>query len=319
MRKGQRKEKNPGEKGELSSQKVIYRVSAVSITLNVLLAAFKFVAGILGNSAAMVSDAVHSASDVAGTVLVIIGAHLSGKAPDREHPYGHERMECVVSTLLADILFFVGALIGYHGLMKILHPESIAVPTLLPLAAALISIGTKEGLYWYTILSAKKINSVSLKAEAWHHRSDAMSSIGSFVGILGARLGYPVLDPLASVIIGVMIIKVSFDIFRETMDKMIDRKCDDEIIRRLQEEILSVEGVEHIDSLRTRQFGSRIYVDVEITMDGQLRLCEAHDTAEAVHRLLERKNPEIKHCMVHVNPDTETEHGNAQPGGEKFQ
>jgi cation diffusion facilitator family transporter len=291
-----------------SSKKVIYRVSTVSIIFNVFLASFKLAAGIIGHSAAMVSDAVHSASDVAGTILVIIGAHLSSKAADKEHPYGHERFECVISILLADILAIVGIAIGYSGVMKIIDPSNIIVPTMLPLIAAVVSIVTKEALYWYTIISAKKINSVSLKAEAWHHRSDAFSSIGSFAGILGARMGYPVLDPVASIIIALFILKVAIDIFRETMDKMIDKTCDDDIVNELRQEVLSVDGVEHIDTLMTRQFGSKIYVDVEITMDGNLTLLEAHKTAEMVHHLLENKNQNIKHCMVHVNPDQETVH-----------
>lgn len=296
------------EKPILSDKKVIYRVSTVSIVCNVFLASFKFIAGIVGHSAAMVSDAVHSTSDVAGTILVIIGAHLSSKAADKEHPYGHERMECVISILLADILAVVGIAIGYSGVMKIIDPATIVTPTLLPLIAAIVSIVMKEGLYWYTIISARKINSVSLKAEAWHHRSDAFSSIGSFAGILGARLGYPVLDPVAAIIIAIFIMKVSIDIFRETMDKMIDKTCPDEIVNKLRGEVLSVDRVEHIDTLMTRQFGSKIYVDVEITMDGELTLFEAHKTAEEVHHLLERENPNIKHCMVHVNPDEETVH-----------
>jgi len=291
-----------------SDKKVIYTVSTVSIVCNVFLASFKLFAGIYGHSAAMVSDAVHSASDVVGTTLVIIGANLSNKAADKEHPYGHERMECIISILLANILVIVGCGIGYSGIVKIMHPSNIVVPTLLPLIAAIISIAVKEGLYWYTIIAAKKINSVSLKAEAWHHRSDAFSSIGSLVGILGARLGYPVFDPIASVIIAVFIVKVAINIFTETMDKMIDKTCPDEVNDKLRAEVLSVDGVEHIDSLMTRQFGSKIYVDVEITMDGTLTLFEAHKTAEEVHHLLERENQNIKHCMVHVNPDEEIIH-----------
>lgn len=290
------------------SAKVIYRVSAFSLIGNVGLSIFKFIAGFLGNSAAMISDAVHSSSDVMGTFLVILGAYLSGKSPDKEHPYGHERFECIISILLSDILFFVGGILGYNGILKILNPSEIQVPTMLPVIAAIVSIVVKEGMYWYTIVNAKKINSVSLKAEAWHHRSDALSSIGSLVGIIGARMGYLILDPVASIIIGAMIIKVAVDIFRETMDKMIDKQCDEKIIDIMKEEVLSVKGVQHIDFMRTRQFGSRIYVDIEITMDGSITLCQAHDVAETVHHLLERNHPEIKHCMVHVNPDTEEHH-----------
>lgn len=292
----------------MSSEQVIYRVSRVSIASNALLSALKLAAGIVGHSAAMVSDACHSASDVLGTLIVIIGAHFSGKKPDKDHPYGHERLECVASLLLSDILAVIGVAIGYAGIRKLMHPEDIVIPTMLPLIIAVVSIVTKELLYQYTIHAAKRINSVSLKAEAWHHRSDALSSIGSFAGILGARLGYPVLDPVASIIIAVFILKVSVDIFRETIDKLVDKKGPDEFEDRLTQEILSVDGVMHIDSFQTRQFGSKMYADIEITADGTLPLYEAHKIASRVHRLLEESNPELKHCTVHVNPDEELQH-----------
>ena len=287
---------------EQNAKRVTMRISAVGVVCNVALTLFKLIAGIVANSAAMVADAVHSASDIVGSFVVMIGAVISNKAPDTEHPYGHEKLECIASVILGNILVAVGALIGYNGILKIVSGETLTAPGTLPLIAAVASIVVKEALYWYTILGAKKINSVSLKAEAWHHRSDALSSIGSFVGILGARLGVPVLDPIASVVICLFIFKVAYGIFRESIDRLIDHACCDETVEQMRETLAAVPGVLAVDDIKTRLFGSRTYVDVEIAADGDLPLREAHAIAEAAHHTLEREFPEVKHCTVHVNP-----------------
>lgn len=287
---------------EQNAKRVTMRISAVGVVCNVALTLFKLIAGIVANSAAMVADAVHSASDIVGSFVVMIGAVISNKAPDTEHPYGHEKLECIASVILGNILVAVGALIGYNGILKIVSGETLTAPGTLALIAAVASIVVKEALYWYTILSAKKINSVSLKAEAWHHRSDALSSIGSFVGILGARLGVPVLDPIASVVICLFIFKVAYGIFRESIDRLIDHACCDETVEQMRETLAAVPGVLAVDDIKTRLFGSRTYVDVEIAADGDLPLREAHAIAEAAHHTLEREFPEVKHCTVHVNP-----------------
>ena len=179
---------------------------------------------------------------------------------------------------------------------------TVAAPGTLALAAAVVSILVKEGMYWYTIIAARKINSVSLKAEAWHHRSDAFSSVGSLIGIAGARMGFAVLDPIASIVICIFIIKIAVDIFFETVDKMVDKSCDDSIIQNMEQEIKNVQGVIDIDDIKTRQFGAKMYVDVEIQVDGELSLKNAHTIAEDVHATIERSDENIKHCMVHVNP-----------------
>ncbi len=287
---------------EQNAKRVTMRISAVGVVCNVALTLFKLIAGIVANSSAMIADAVHSASDIVGSFVVMIGAVLSNKAPDTEHPYGHEKLECIASVILGNILVAVGALIGYNGILKIVSGETLTAPGTLALIAAVASIVVKEALYWYTILGAKKINSVSLKAEAWHHRSDALSSIGSFVGILGARLGVPVLDPIASVVICLFIFKVAYGIFRESIDRLIDHACCDETVEQMRETLAAVPGVLAVDDIKTRLFGSRTYVDVEIAADGDLPLREAHAIAEAAHHTLEREFPEVKHCTVHVNP-----------------
>ena len=192
--------------------KVAMKVSGVSIAVNLLLSLFKLLAGILAHSGAMISDAIHSASDVGSTFVVIVGVNLSSKKSDKEHQYGHERMECVSSIILSGLLLATGIGIGMNGIENIIKSTSgasIAIPGTLALIAAVVSIVVKEWMFWYTRSAAKKINSGALMADAWHHRSDAMSSVGAFIGILGARLGFPILDPIASVAICVLIVKAS--------------------------------------------------------------------------------------------------------------
>jgi cation diffusion facilitator family transporter len=174
--------------------------------------------------------------------------------------------------------------------------------------AAVISIVVKEGMFWYTRNAAMKINSGALMADAWHHRSDALSSIGSFIGILGARMGYPILDPVASIIICLMILHASYEVFSDAVHKMVDHSCDEETTQELCDLIHRVPGVEHVDSITTRIFGNRIYVDVEISVDDMLPLIEAHHIAETTHAAIEANFPLVKHCMVHVNPLSESDH-----------
>ena len=291
-------------KSENEFEKAAMKVSAVSIVANVLLSAFKLLAGILASSGAMVSDAIHSASDVISTVVVIIGIRLSGKASDKEHPYGHERMECVAAIILATILAFTGLGIGYTAVAKILSGNygELTVPGVLALVAAVVSIAVKEGMYWYTRSYAKKINSSALMADAWHHRSDALSSVGALVGIAGARLGYPVCDAIASLGICFFIEKAAYDIFKDAIDKMVDKACDEKLEDSLKNCALEQEGVLGVDLLRTRVFGNRVYVDIEISADGDASLRDAHKIAEHVHDAIEQSFSSVKHIMVHVNP-----------------
>ena len=280
------------------------RVSVISVIVNLVLSAFKLLAGIFANSGAMISDAVHSASDVFSTFIVMIGVTISGKKADKEHPYGHERMECVAASVLAGILFATGLGSGGSGIQKIffMNSDSLEVPGMLALIAALVSIVTKEWMYWFTKFTADKIRSDALRADAWHHRSDALSSIGALIGIGGARLGFPVLDPIASVVICLFILKAAIDVFRDAVDKMVDKSCDEKTMEEMRQVICKQNGVLGISSLQTRMFGSRIYVDAEIEADGSLTLVQAHDIAEEVHQSTEDSFQDVKHCMVHVNP-----------------
>ena len=297
------KEKEKKRKEE-SEMQLAMRVSGISILVNVILSLLKLLAGILGHSGAMISDAVHSASDVFSTFIVIIGVRISEKTSDSEHQYGHERLECVASIILAVILAATGAGIGLNGIQKITAGNygKLQVPEFMALMAAVISIGVKEWMYWFTRSAAKKIRSGALMADAWHHRSDALSSVGAFVGILGARMGLPILDPLASVGICLFIAKAAYDIFKDAIDKMIDKSCPDGEVNEMRKVVQQQSGVEQIDDIKTRLFGAKVYVDVEISADGEKTLNETHAIAEQVHQAIEEHFPEVKHCMVHVNP-----------------
>ena len=290
---------------ERNIQKVVNKVSFITITVNILLSVIKLIAGIIGHSNAMISDAIHSASDVFSTFVVLIGIKLSTKKADREHPYGHERLECVAALLLAFVLFITGLGIGYDALKNIIQGNysHLQVPSILALGVAIISILTKEGMYWYTRYYAKKMDSSALMADAWHHRSDAFSSIGALIGILGARLGYPIMDSIASLVIFVFIVKAAYDIFKDAIDKMVDHACDEVTENKLRQLVEQNQNVMHIDLLQTRIFGNKIYVDIEIALDGTLTLQEAHGIAEKVHDDIESYFPKVKHIMVHVNPE----------------
>ena len=284
--------------------KVANRVSFITIIGNVILSVVKFLAGIIAHSNAMISDAVHSASDVFSTIVVIIGIKLASKEADKEHPYGHERLECVAAIVLAMVLIITGLGIGAEALKNIVQGNysDLQVPGILALIAAIVSIVSKEAMYWYTRYYAKKIDSSALMADAWHHRSDAFSSIGALVGIGGARVGFPVMDSVASLVIFVFIVKAAYDIFKDAMDKMLDHSCDEETEKQIYDCVIKNEHVRGIDLLQTRIFGNKIYVDVEIQLYASYTLEEAHNIAETVHNAIEDNFPKVKHIMVHVNP-----------------
>ncbi|MGN0150055.1 MAG: cation diffusion facilitator family transporter [Clostridia bacterium] len=288
----------------MENKKIANRVSVISIAVNMALSVFKLIAGLIAHSSAMVSDAVHSASDVVSTIAVIAGVNISARESDSGHQYGHERMEAIFSILLSVLLFATGLGIGYGAVLKIIGGNygELQVPGRLALVAAIISIAVKEWMFHFTKRAAKKINSTALMADAWHHRSDALSSIGSFAGVLGARLGLPICDPIAGVIICIFIAKAAWDIFYDATNQLVDKSCDESVCSELRELVEKQEGVVSVDDLKTRLFGSKVYVDVEIGADGNLTLYKAHDIAQRVHDNIEQSFPNVKHCMVHVNP-----------------
>lgn len=283
---------------------VIRNLSLVSVVGNAILSGFKLFAGIVGNSGAMISDAIHSFSDVLTTLIAWIGVKVSKRAADDSHPYGHERLECVASLILGIVLLATGIGVGKVGVENILsrNYETLAIPSTIALVAAVISIVGKEAMYWYTRYYAKLINSAAFMADAWHHRSDAFSSIGSLIGIGGAMLGFPVLDSVASVVICIFIVKVAYDISKDALVKMLDTSCGEDYEKQLTEHIAHQKDVMGVDMIRSRMFGNKVYIDLEISVDGDKSLREAHEVAERVHKDVERQFSDVKHIMVHVNP-----------------
>ena len=283
---------------------VIRKLSLVGIIGNVFLSAFKFIAGIMGNSSAMVSDAVHSLSDVFATFIAFLGVRFGRREADASHPYGHERIESLAAIVLGLILLVTGIGIGWVGIEKILagNYESLPIPGMIALVAAIVSIAVKEAMFWYTRHWARVIRSSAFEADAWHHRSDAMSSIGALIGVGGSMLGYPVLDPIASVVICLFILKQGISIIYDALKKMLDTSCGEQFEKEICQLVDAESQVECIDMLRTRMFGDKVYIDMEIAIDGSMQLTDAHAIAERVHDDIEHAFPEVKHVMIHVNP-----------------
>ncbi|MBP5282238.1 MAG: cation transporter [Lachnospiraceae bacterium] len=284
------------------------KMAAVGIVGNVFLAVFKLLAGIFGHSAAMLSDSIHTLSDVFATLIAYIGVTVSRKEADGKHPYGHERLECVASLLLSGILFVTGIGIGFNCIRAIVdgsYKEAL-VPGVLAVIAAIVSIVVKEAMFWYTMYYAKKLRSSAFKADAWHHRSDALSSIGALVGIVGARHGFPILDQIAGIVICLMILWVAVGIFNDAVEKMLDTACDEEFEKGLKEFVITfakdTKQKIGIDLIRTRKFGEKIYIEMEIGLCGDMTLREAHEVAERLHDEVEKAYPDVKHVMIHVNP-----------------
>ena len=278
------------------------KISKTTIFVNIILSTFKLFAGIIGRSGAMIADAIESFSDVLSTIAIMLGLKLAKKPADEGHPYGHEKMEPIMAKVLASTLVISALVIGFTGIKSIIIGTTI-IPEKIALYAAILSIITKEWMYRYTFKGAKKIDSSALIADAWHHRSDAFSSIGTLIGIAGARMGYPILDPIASLVICIIITKVAIDIYTQAINQLVDHCADAKTIQNIKKKIEETNGVINLDELKTRVHGNRLYVDVEICVNKNLSVCEAHDIAERVHNTTESLDNRIKHCMVHVNPD----------------
>ena len=277
------------------------KISRNTIYWNILLSIAKILAGFFGKSSAMLADGVHTVSDVLSTLAVMFGLKMSKKPEDDNHPYGHEKIEPVISKLLASLLFITALGIGYNGITSILtgnysRPGTIAV------LAAVISIGMKEWMYWYTVKGAKELDSAAMLADAWHHRSDALSSVGTLMGITGAKLGYGILDPIAALVVCLLVVKVAGEIYFSAIKQLIDTSADDETIEKIRDNIVETKGVVTLDDLKTRVHANKIYVDIEIGVEAHLTVQESHAIAQRVHDNLEGLCDKIKHCTVHVNP-----------------
>ncbi len=285
----------------MENYKLGIRASWITIIINIILAVSKIVAGILGSSNAMVADGVHTLSDILTTFVVLMGLKISSKEADDEHPYGHEKYESVFAKILSVLLLLTCIFIGYKSITILINGD-IKIPKSIALITAFLSIIVKEGMYWYTIKIARKIKSISMEADAWHHRSDAFSSVGTFVGVLGARLGFPALDPIAGIIVSMLVIKVGGDLYIKSVKELVDESASKEMLKIIKEKTKSIDGVRGIKDLKTRVFGNKIYVDIEIFVDSNISVKIGHDIAEKVHDRLEAEISDIKHCMIHIEP-----------------
>ncbi len=283
--------------------KTVFTVSITTLIGNIVLSAGKLIAGFFGKSDAMVSDAIHSASDALSTIIVMISVKLANAKEDKEHQYGHEKFECIAAVILAGMLTATAIGIGYGGVTKILSGDySETVVNALPIIAAIISIVVKEAMFWYTRFYAKKVKSGAMMADAWHHRSDALSSVGSLLGIAGSMMGFGICDAIASIVICLMVLKAAYDICRSAFSQLVDTAADDNTVDEIKDIVLNVNGVKRIDSLKTRIHANLLYVDIEIAVDKEMSLIKSHAIAEVVHEQLEKKIDVVKHCSVHVNP-----------------
>ena len=286
----------------------IYKVTLVGGAVNVVLLAFKFVAGIMGHSAAMVADAVHSLSDFVTDIIVLVFVYISGKPKDKSHDYGHGKYETLAMTIIGIALLAVAIGIVYHGVMKIVvwaGGQQLEAPGMLALWAALLSIVLKEAVYHYSMAKARQLQSQAVEANAWHHRSDALSSVGTTIGIGGAIvLGqrWTVLDPIASVIVGLFIVKVSVELLRRGVGDLMEHSLPDEVENEILRLAASVSGVDKPHDLRTRRIGNHYAIELHILMDGDISLRQAHDKATEVEVLLRRKYGPHTHIAVHVEP-----------------
>ena len=286
----------------------IYRVTLVGGAVNVVLLLFKFVAGIVGHSSAMVADAVHSLSDFVTDVIVLVFVRISGKPKDKSHDYGHGKYETLAMTIIGMALLAVALGIFYSGVMKItawVNGAQLEAPGMLALWAALLSIVLKEGVYHYSMVKARQLQSQAVEANAWHHRSDALSSIGTAIGIGGAIfLGqrWTVLDPVASLIVGLFIVKVSIDLLRRGIGDLMEQSLPDEVEAEILQLAASVPGVVEPHDLRTRRIGNHYAIELHILMDGTISLHEAHDKASEVEELLRQYYGAQTHVVVHVEP-----------------
>ncbi|MBR0336109.1 MAG: cation transporter [Alistipes sp.] len=291
-----------------SRQREIYRVTIVGSVVNMLLLIFKFVAGIVGNSAAMVADAVHSLSDFVTDIVVILFVRLSGRPADEDHGYGHGKFETLATLFVSLVLFGVAVMLfvgGVKDIVAVARGRQLAEPTMVALIAAVISIIAKELLYHYTVKCGEKLNSQVVVANAWHHRSDAFSSIGVLAGVGGAMFlggSWAVLDPIAATIVSLFIVKVAYSLLMPSLEELLERSLPKDVEQRIEQIILSVDGVSSPHHLRTRRIGSAYAIEVHIRMDGNLTLTQAHAVTTAVERLLKQEFGDSTHVGIHTEP-----------------
>ncbi|MCL2522270.1 MAG: cation diffusion facilitator family transporter [Erysipelotrichales bacterium] len=296
------------EKSKIASRsaRLIIKVSIVNITVNLILTILKMIFGFFYGNLSVISDALHSASDLATSFLIIIIVFISSPKADKKHNYGHEKIESLATLFIACFLASLGAFLIWQGVSGIISPVYAEINFYL-IGVTVLSLVFKEGLFWFGIHYAKKLDSEILKADAWHSRSDSLSSVAVLIGLIATHfIGNNIAESIVVLIISLFILKVAFGIFRTAVNQLTDKAVNDDIYNKIKEISSQVIGVKAIDNLRTRMFGSSIYVDIEIAVDGSLTVNESHAIAEHVHDKLESSvDLRIKHCTVHVNPINE--------------
>lgn len=281
------------------------RVTLVSIYFNIFLSVIKIVFGYLGHSEAVIADGVHSISDIATDVLIIVAAKFGSKLPDEEHPYGHGRIETIISIIVALLVAAVGALIMYNAIHSLIAGEPSVHPGWIAAAVAFIAVLSKEWLYHYTLAAGKRVNSNLLRANAWHNRSDAFVSLIVLVGVLGAMLGYPYMDPIAALIVGVFILKTTAEMIWQSISELIDSAVDEKTLQKIKHCILSIEGVNSIHQLRTRSLGGSIFVDVHVLVNAFISVSEGHFIGEKVRSALLKNLTHVADVTVHIDPEND--------------
>ncbi|SDK22429.1 cation diffusion facilitator family transporter [Natronincola ferrireducens] len=287
------------------------KVSIISIMINIFLTIIKAVVGFIAGSTALVADAFHSASDLFGTIILLQGLKIAHKPPDESHPYGHHRAETITSKILAIILIVTALGIGYEAI-KILRQASIAVPDSIAIYIALLSIFLKEGLFRYTFRIGKKINSSAVIADAWHNRTDAMSSIAALIGIGGALYGYPIMDPLAGIFVSALILKTGVSIYKQAILTLMDTAPSKEVLLQIQEAAFEAEGIKEVQDIKVRQYGSKFIVDMKVCVNPNITVAEGHGAAARAKENIMDTNFDIQDVLIHVNPCKKPEEKSCQ-------
>ncbi len=279
------------------------RVTLWGVAVNLFLSIIKIVGGIVGQSQALLADGIHSLSDLASDAMVLLAAKHAGEDADEEHPYGHARFETLATVALGLLLLIVAGGIAYKAVLRLEHPEEIAIPALFTLVIAGISILSNEWLYQITQRAARRIRSPLLEANAWHHRSDAVSSIVVLIGIGATYIGYPLLDAIAAILVALMIAKIGLELSRQSLQELVDTALEPEMVEQIKQTILSIDDVHELHLLRTRRMGHHALVDVHIQVSPKLSVSEGHHITESVEEALTNKFDEINDVTVHIDPE----------------
>ncbi|MCB1670034.1 MAG: cation diffusion facilitator family transporter [Gammaproteobacteria bacterium] len=292
---------------ELLAKKEAARVTLVGMWLDLVLGALKIAGGALSGSFALVSDGIHSLTDAASDIFVLVISHFSHDAPDNEHPYGHGRFETIGTVVMGMLFFAIAAVLLYDSYLRLIADNSILVPSWGGVAIAALSIAGKEWIYHYTMRTARRLNSSLLRANAWHSRSDAISSIAVMIGILGALQGFLWLDLVAAMFVAVIIAKIGWGLCLDSLKELVDTAIPQEHQDRIRASILEIPGINRVTSLRSRQSGGRILLEVQIEVDPRISVSEGHQLGEVCSRMIKKKYRNISHVMVHIDPESHTD------------